>query len=619
MTAHPIGIIRTDNDLKTRAKTTMLPRGAGVAVESSRTSRRIRNFRPSCRFFWPYPDTFFMTQESFGNPFTTPCADLGTFGLARVRPPAHQPANGRPPLSRRPSPGRPPPWRTLSKDRMSPPKNFRTLPGRRQASVPKSNAAQRCALPPPPQLNRRHRSKQSTTDFPTLAPATSKLASKPNQSAWSGGPPGAPSARKMPAYDSNSLHEPLNSQHKRPKLTPSKPNCELLKRSSREPSPSHRVCPPQSPPPVTWMFRPPKEALASAADQTPPLHLSIFLKSHPSKPAPPHPLPPDPRKHRSRRHLFLLLLIMADRSNVAHDQVAHHPLPHPVTAVLTRRTLMVNRVDLPFPTVHHVFLEVIPQRHLSLVALLRAAAARAAKSPLLVLGHFNVRHPDWGYVKADGPGTRLWQLAHDLRLSLLTDPTRIGNSVCRDTTPDLSFCRYVHDARWSNTHQSLGSDRYIFAIQVRTSPCKTHPHTTRYTDWDAFRAYRLHSAAPDIEDLSMWTNQLLADLNGVTASIPTTEDHLAIDSRLAHLLAARTGLTNLGLLAILASPPPPPRPCFHQVGRSAAITTRCPGLPRRHSVADSRPGRQIPPAATPGHLFCPSRVLLRGPQPRTGH
>ncbi|KAH7983350.1 hypothetical protein HPB52_011370 [Rhipicephalus sanguineus] len=34
---------------------------------------------------------------------------------------------------------------------------------------------------------------------------------------------------------------------------------------------------------------------------------------------------------------------------------------------------------------------------------------RAAKSPFLVLGDFNVKHPDWGYPKADGPGTRLGQ------------------------------------------------------------------------------------------------------------------------------------------------------------------------------------------------------------------
>ncbi|KAH7955885.1 hypothetical protein HPB52_004859 [Rhipicephalus sanguineus] len=324
-------------------------------------------------------------------------------------------------------------------------------------------------------------------------------------------------------------------------------------------------------------------------------------------PASPPPPPPDPGKYRPRRHLPLL--IMADRSVVtvwqwncrgfrpkrnhlflhfqqldpsaapdiivvqeshadvslsgfvAYNQAAHHPLPHPVTAVLIRRTLGVNRADLAFPEVHHVFLEILPQRreqaslfllsvynsprateNASLLALLRPAAARAAKAPLL--GDFNVKHLDWGYPKADGPRRRLWELAQDLNLSLLTDPTqptRIGNSVCRDTTPDLSFCRSVRDARWFNTHQSLGSDHYVLTIQVRTSPCKSCPHTARHTDWDAFRERRLHSAASNIEDLSTWTDQLLADLEAVTASIPTTEDHPAVDCRLDHLWAARTG------------------------------------------------------------------------------
>ncbi|KAH7986816.1 hypothetical protein HPB52_024712 [Rhipicephalus sanguineus] len=124
-------------------------------------------------------------------------------------------------------------------------------------------------------------------------------------------------------------------------------------------------------------------------------------------PASAPPPPPDPGKHRARRHLALL--ITADRSVVAvwqcncrgflpkrnhlllhlhqldpsatpdiivlqeshadvslsrfvaYNQAAHHPLPHPVKAVLTRRTLVVTRADLPFPEVHHVFLEILPQ------------------------------------------------------------------------------------------------------------------------------------------------------------------------------------------------------------------------------------------------------------------
>ncbi|KAL1433253.1 hypothetical protein MTO96_012715 [Rhipicephalus appendiculatus] len=82
------------------------------------------------------------------------------------------------------------------------------------------------------------------------------------------------------------------------------------------------------------------------------------------------------------------------------------------------------------------------------------------------------------------------------------------------------------------------------ANHVITSLCKPRRHTARHTDCDAFRERRLHSAASNIEDLSTWTDQLLVDLDAVTASIPTTEDHPAIDSRLAHLWAARTGLTN---------------------------------------------------------------------------
>ncbi|KAL1480277.1 hypothetical protein MTO96_051168 [Rhipicephalus appendiculatus] len=88
----------------------------------------------------------------------------------------------------------------------------------------------------------------------------------------------------------------------------------------------------------------------------------------------------------------------------------------------------------------------------------------------------------------------------------------------------------VRDARWSNTHQSLGSDHYVLTIQVITSLCKPRQHTARHTDWDAFRERRLHSAASNIEDLSTRTDQLLVDLDAVTASIPTTEDHPAIDS-----------------------------------------------------------------------------------------
>ncbi|KAL1467439.1 hypothetical protein MTO96_042180 [Rhipicephalus appendiculatus] len=61
----------------------------------------------------------------------------------------------------------------------------------------------------------------------------------------------------------------------------------------------------------------------------------------------------------------------------------------------------------------------------------------------------------------------------------------------------------------------------------------------RHREWDALRERRLHSATSNIEDLSTWNDQLLADLEAVTVSVPTTENYPAIDSRLAHLTRRR--------------------------------------------------------------------------------
>ncbi|KAL1417443.1 hypothetical protein MTO96_026792 [Rhipicephalus appendiculatus] len=136
------------------------------------------------------------------------------------------------------------------------------------------------------------------------------------------------------------------------------------------------------------------------------------------------------------------------------------------------------------------------------------------------------------------------KLALDLNLSLLADPTqptRIGNNVCRDDIPDFSFCRIERDARWCTTHVSFASDHYVLVHSRQRLPCKPRPHMARHTDWDAFRKHRLHSAASNMEDLTTWTNQLLANLEAVTASIPTTEDHPAIDSLFALLWAALPG------------------------------------------------------------------------------
>ncbi|KAH7956594.1 hypothetical protein HPB52_010890 [Rhipicephalus sanguineus] len=224
-------------------------------------------------------------------------------------------------------------------------------------------------------------------------------------------------------------------------------------------------------------------------------------------------------------------------------------------------------------------------------------------------GDFNVEHPYWGYSKADGPGRRLWQLGQDLNLSLLTDPRkeRALAAVCCDTTTDLSCC-----------HSSLVSDHYVLTIQVRTSPCTPRPHTARHTEWDAFRERRLHC------------------------------DHSVIDSRLAHLCAARTGLNNLwhkrrhnrrlrrriahvnlgtallgalrsvGLQANLASPPPPPRPASAKSVARQQLERVIPAHPGDTSSLMADLAAKYFQLLPPGPPFTPSCLLLRGPQPRAG-
>ncbi|KAL1477248.1 hypothetical protein MTO96_035889 [Rhipicephalus appendiculatus] len=125
---------------------------------------------------------------------------------------------------------------------------------------------------------------------------------------------------------------------------------------------------------------------------------------------------------------------------------------------------------------------------------------------------------------------------------------RIGNSVCRDTTRTTASAA-VCAMRAGPTRISPSAMTSMSSLFKSAPPRTSHAHTglaiqigTRSES--AFRERGLHSAASNIEDLSTWTDQLLAYLEAVTTSIPTKKDHPTIDSRLAHLWAASTGLTN---------------------------------------------------------------------------
>ncbi|KAL1460386.1 hypothetical protein MTO96_043324 [Rhipicephalus appendiculatus] len=77
---------------------------------------------------------------------------------------------------------------------------------------------------------------------------------------------------------------------------------------------------------------------------------------------------------------------------------------------------------------------------------------------------------------------RLWQDANEMDLTLMTDkafPTRIGNLVTRDSTPDLAFVKNVERAERSNTTVDFRSDHNVHETRFDVTWSKTRVHCHR--------------------------------------------------------------------------------------------------------------------------------------------
>ncbi|KAH9378960.1 hypothetical protein HPB48_011295 [Haemaphysalis longicornis] len=71
-------------------------------------------------------------------------------------------------------------------------------------------------------------------------------------------------------------------------------------------------------------------------------------------------------------------------------------------------------------------------------------APKEAKERLNILGDCNAARPTWGYQTQNPKGRRLALTISQQGLSIQTDPTqptRVGNSVSRDTCPDLTLVK----------------------------------------------------------------------------------------------------------------------------------------------------------------------------------
>ncbi|KAH7935585.1 hypothetical protein HPB52_009993 [Rhipicephalus sanguineus] len=169
----------------------------------------------------------------------------------------------------------------------------------------------------------------------------------------------------------------------------------------------------------------------------------------------------------------------------------------------------------------------------TLDALLQRIHRIAGRNPLLIGGDFNSQHRD-GLSVHHSTGSHLRLTTHNN----FHTPTRIGNSVTMDTSPDLTLSRSLKDISWSPTQHTLGSDHYIIAIQMPHTPHRPRLLTHNLIHWDAIRSARRKLPSTRIEDIDDWVSSLLNDISAHTQHITTRSDTPTLDTCLAHLWEA---------------------------------------------------------------------------------
>lgn len=149
-----------------------------------------------------------------------------------------------------------------------------------------------------------------------------------------------------------------------------------------------------------------------------------------------------------------------------------------------------------------------------------SASRTAVRAPLIVVGKFNAQHQAWGYGRSLRKGVAIWGAIHSEGFTLLNDhgfPTRVGNSISNDTSPDLALAKHLFKADWRNTGSLLGSDHYIIETDIRTVKCQRDYKKVHLTDWNKFHEKREADLPGPIVNIKSWTETLRKDANAVAS------------------------------------------------------------------------------------------------------
>nr|XP_050042883.1 uncharacterized protein LOC126540140 [Dermacentor andersoni] len=256
----------------------------------------------------------------------------------------------------------------------------------------------------------------------------------------------------------------------------------------------------------------------------------------------PHASPPSFRTAAGSNGRGVCTLVRKGLTYVEHELLSKSPIEHTMVEVVTGKkqkesTFLVNVYSSPSHG---------KQKFKALLH--KACKVAGPDNRLVICGDFNAPNQAWGYPKTLAKGRDLMQDATDLGLNLMTDPaypTRIGNSITRDKTPDLTFIRSngggMEDFEWRNTGHELGSDHYIVEVVVPLGgndgvgrSLRKH----RFTDWDAFRGL-LPEEQTEITDIEEWSAEIVNKVEKATKEVETDERVHRVDSHLAHLIAAK--------------------------------------------------------------------------------
>ncbi|KAG0418191.1 hypothetical protein HPB47_005063 [Ixodes persulcatus] len=175
---------------------------------------------------------------------------------------------------------------------------------------------------------------------------------------------------------------------------------------------------------------------------------------------------------------------------------------------------------------------------------IRDLAQKTKGHRVIFAGDFNSHHPLWGYENTNHNGNTLHNQTAQHKFHLInnvTATTRIGNSVEKDTSPDLCWSNNPTGRTWSNTEGTLGSDHHILEIEVAepTTNCKKSDKSKQnlpkaiITKWGKVRSDLEKNEPPD--NFSAWVKDITESIKKHTATPTKTEESPSIDRHLLNL------------------------------------------------------------------------------------